>query len=110
LPTTNANSLLRTAFETRAALAGDFTANGVTDEADVAAWQQHFGAQTGVTGLMGDADNNNRVDGRDFLIWQRHTGATAGGVHAVPEPLPLQLLALIVMSLAARPRGARLVA
>jgi hypothetical protein len=109
LPTTNANSLLRTAFETRAALAGDFTADGVTDEADVAAWQQHFGAQSGVTGPMGDADNNNKVDGRDFLIWQRNTGIPEG-VHAVPEPLPFQMLALIVMGLITRGRGVRLVA
>ena len=101
---------MRTAFETRAALAGDFTADGVTDEADIAAWQLNFGAQTGVTGPMGDADNNNKVDGRDFLIWQRQTGIPGEGVLTVPEPLPLQLIALIVMGLAARGRHARLVA
>jgi len=106
LPTTNPNSLLRTAFETRAALAGDFTADGVTDETDVAAWQQHFGEQAGVTGPMGDADNNNKVDGRDFLIWQRNAGVDAAA-HAVPEPLAHGIVAMAVILLASWHRSAR---
>jgi hypothetical protein len=107
LSPSNPNSLLRTAYETRAALAGDFTADGFTDGADLAAWQVHLGAVTGVTGPMGDADNNNRVDGRDFLIWQRHAGGV--GAHAVPEPLPHTLVALfMILRLTPRRTSARM--
>jgi hypothetical protein len=106
LPTTNANSLLRTAFETRAALAGDFNADGQTNEADMGAWQQHFGAVAGVTGPMGDADNNNTVDGRDFLTWQRNAGAATAAI-AVPEPWAHGLAVFAVIVLAPWRRGAR---
>lgn len=108
LPTTNPNSLLRTAFETRAALAGDFTADGITDGGDLSTWQQNFGLAAGATGPLGDADNNNRVDGFDFLVWQRF--AAAGDEpfsYAVAEPMPHSLAALAVILLGWRQRRAR---
>jgi hypothetical protein len=95
LPTTSANSLLRTAFETRAALAGDFNADGQIDAADLSAWGQHLGATANVTGPMGDANNDNRVDGTDFLIWQRKVGMSAPIVPAsaaVSEPATMAML------------------
>ena len=66
------------------------------------ALDQHFGAESSVTGSMGDANNDNRVDGTDFLLWQRHVNAQAGASHAVPEPPALPLILIFALVLVPR--------
>ena len=85
---------------------GDFNADAVVDEADLAAWTTGFGLATGADPADGDADADGDVDGADFLAWQQNYGWSAlnvgGGApsSAVPEPTSLALAACAALALA----------
>jgi hypothetical protein len=71
----------------RAAIPGDFNADGEVNGADLQKWKLDFGMGAG-----SDADGDGDTDGADFLVWQRNLGQSAAAVAAaapfvaVPEP------------------------
>jgi arabinogalactan endo-1,4-beta-galactosidase len=81
---------------------GDYDHTGVTDAADLAAWQAAAG-QTGEY-LRADGNNDGRVDAGDFLLWQR--SLTPPPSLAVPEPATSHLAAAATL-FAAGARRAR---
>lgn len=68
---------------------GDFNNDRVVDGADLAQWQDDFGANRN-----SDADADGDSDGADFLTWQRSFGQSGGPPSGVPEPSRAMLLAL----------------
>ena len=81
-------------------LPADLNSDGAVDGADLAIWDDAFGAG-GAAGRLGDIDDDNDTDGADFLHWQRQLGVgqTAAlppphGASAVPEPAALALAGL----------------
>ncbi len=91
LAPSNANSMLRRAYETNqrlAAIPGDFDGDGSMGQLDLEIWKTAFTAGT----AAGDANGDERTDGIDFLIWQRHA-ASSPPTLAVPEPTSGLLLA-----------------
>lgn len=74
-------------------LAGDFDSSGVTDAADLEAWQTGYGL-TGTAAVLatGDSDATARVDGQDLLWWQRGIHAPSPHARPIPEPSPAVLL------------------
>jgi glucose/arabinose dehydrogenase len=84
---------------------GDFNADAVVDDADLAAWTAGFGMVTGADPADGDADGDGDVDGADFLAWQQNYGWSAlnvGGApsSAVPEPSSAALAVCAAVGLA----------
>jgi hypothetical protein len=71
---------------------GDFNADGLVDNLDLAAWQSHLGKAAAAARTDGDADADGDVDGADFLAWQTNLGAAP--TTAVPEPAAMLLTAL----------------
>jgi predicted alpha-1,6-mannanase (GH76 family) len=72
---------------------GDFTANGVIDGGDLAAWKGAFGVAN-----LADGDGNGHTDGADFLAWQRTlSSAVPLAVTAVPEPAAAQLAIIAIL-------------
>ncbi|HEX6962632.1 MAG TPA: hypothetical protein VF175_12240, partial [Lacipirellula sp.] len=92
---------------------GDFNADGVVDNSDLAAWSDHLGLAQDARRIDGDADGYGAVDGADFLAWQRQLGPRAGSsstpaAEAVPEPAAFATMALALAAacgLAPRRRG-----
>jgi glucose/arabinose dehydrogenase len=85
---------------------GDFNADAVVDDADLAAWTAGFGMATGALPANGDANGDGDVDGDDFLAWQQNYGWSAlnvgGGApsNVVPEPSSAALAVCFVLGLA----------
>jgi hypothetical protein len=97
-----------TAFTVIAAIIpGDFDNDGAVAAADLAVWQQHYGATGNAPYLLGDADADGDTDGRDFLVWQRQftPGTATISTHSVPEPASLVTLLLMTASLGIRIRA-----
>lgn len=89
LAPSNANSMLRTAYEAKQkleAIPGDFDGDGTVGTLDLSIWREAYGSANN----SGDADGNGVADGNDFLIWQRNYSGTA--TTAVPEPSGAMLL------------------
>ena len=90
LAPSNANSLLRRAFEKNQSLMpvpGDYTGDRVVNADDYAAWRQSLG-QTGAS-LAADGNGNQIVDAADYVIWRKHasvSGSGASTIVTVPEP------------------------
>jgi hypothetical protein len=81
-------------------LAGDFNDDDRVDGADLARWQQSFGASAGA-----DGDFDLDSDGADFLIWQRNVGAgTLNASAVVPEPRAALLAAAALLLIVASRR------
>jgi hypothetical protein len=78
--------------------AGDFNGDGAVDGADLAAWRQGFGMNSGAQAANGDADGDADVDGADFLVWQQQLGNGAAVSAVVPEPGSASML---IVSIAA---------
>lgn len=76
----------------------DFDGNDIVNAADLAQWQNSFGA----TGA--DADGDLDTDGNDFLVWQRQfTTPAILSPLVVPEPTAIALaFFLLSMTMAAR--------
>jgi len=67
-------------------LLGDANNDGVVDELDFLAVEQHLGTLGAAHGaLLGDANDDGRVDGDDWLTVERYFGATLPPL-PVPEP------------------------
>lgn len=85
---------------------GDFNADAIVDDADLAAWTAGFGMATGALAADGDADGDGDVDGDDFLAWQHNYGWSALNVgggppsSAVPEPSSLAIVVCAALGLA----------
>ena len=92
---------------------GDFNADAVVDDVDLAAWTAGFGTATGADASDGDADGDGDVDGADFLAWQQNYGWSAlnvgGGAPSsvVPEPAGAALAACAFLGLAGARRARR---
>ena len=92
---------------------GDFNADAVVDDVDLAAWTTGFGTATGADASDGDADGDGDVDGADFLAWQQNYGWSAlnvgGGAPSsvVPEPAGAALAACAFLGLAGARRARR---
>jgi hypothetical protein len=71
-------------------ITGDFDGDGSVDEADLAMWQENFGASGSAPFTHGDGDGDGATTGADFLIWQRQLPTPL--VQAVPEPAAGSLL------------------
>jgi hypothetical protein len=85
---------------------GDFDADGLVNDGDLAAWQAGHGMAASAARIDGDADGDGDVDGADFLLWQRNFG-TAGNLaanQATPEPGTIQLMVVAAAVLASRLR------
>jgi hypothetical protein len=102
LAPSNANSMLRRAYETNqslAAIPGDFDGDGAVGQLDLEVWKTAFTAGT----TAGDANGDERTDGADFLVWQRHVMPAAPAT-TVPEPVSGLLFApSLLVWLARRP-------
>lgn len=89
---------------------GDFNADAIVDDADLAAWTAGFGMTTGAVAANGDANGDGDVDGDDFLAWQQNYGWSAlnvGGpspAAGVPEPTSAALAGVAALALARRRR------
>lgn len=84
-------------FGVAAAEQGDFTGNGVTNDADLSLWEGGFGTSSGAFFPDGDDDSDSDVDGIDFLRWQGNYssgGSFLSLAVGVPEPSALLLLLL----------------
>jgi Glycosyl hydrolases family 18 len=90
LAPSNANSLLRRAFEKNQSLMpvpGDYTGDRLVNADDYAAWRNSLG-QTGAS-LAADGNRNQVVDAADYVIWRKHLsgpGSDASAIMTVPEP------------------------
>lgn len=84
----------------------DFDADGDVDGRDFLAWQRGYGLTSGATRAMGDANYNGAVTNLDLAIWKsQYVGALSTEVVAVPEPVALALLEMVLAVLVAkRPR------
>jgi GH18 family chitinase len=104
LPPDNPNSLLRSAYNAKLALAaaiGDFNADGKVDAVDLQIWTNNYGNIGGEVPVAGDADGDGDVDGRDFLIWQRHVTIPDEPMTSsltVPEPACHWLAFVVVLT------------
>lgn len=80
----------------------DFNFDRIVDDADRATWQIGFGNSTAAHRTDGDANDDGDIDGGDFLLWQQQfsDGVNASSV-AVPEPTPICLCLLSLLSLVA---------
>jgi hypothetical protein len=80
------------------ALAGDYNHNGTVEAGDYTVWRNTLG-QSG-TGLAADGNGDQMITGLDYDVWKSNFGNTLPGggstaeIGAVPEPLPLVLLAI----------------
>jgi hypothetical protein len=90
---------------------GDFNADAVVDDADLAAWTNGFGTATGANASDGDANGDGAIDGADFLAWQQNFGWSAlnvgGGAPSsvTPEPAGAALAACGFLGLAGARRA-----
>lgn len=76
-------------------ITGDFDGDGSVDEADLALWQENFGATGSAPFTLGDGDGDGATTGADFLIWQRQLPMPL--VLAVPEPAAGSLLGAAIV-------------
>ncbi len=76
----------------------NFNDDTKVDQADLAIWQQQFGAVTTATNALGDSNGDFDVDGTDFLNWQRQFdgGSLGSPLQNVPEPATLGMLSWFV--------------
>jgi hypothetical protein len=78
-------------------VAGDFTGNGIVDDADYNYWKATFGSRTL---LAADGNNNGVVDAADYTIWRNHrNGGMGSSSVAVPEPTEIAVVGLLIMQL-----------
>ena len=87
------DSLLRRAFDARAALAvatGDYNADGVVDVGDLDLWRSTFGA---TVDLRADGNASQQVDVADYAVWREAIAAESSAMPAnVPEPSQAMLV------------------
>lgn len=71
---------------------GDFTADGLVDGDDFLEWQRQAGSDGE---FSADGNGDGQVDSDDLAVWSDGLGANGAlaGVHGVPEPSTLVLLA-----------------
>ncbi|HEY4233053.1 MAG TPA: hypothetical protein VGM76_06490, partial [Lacipirellulaceae bacterium] len=84
-------------------LVGDFDGNGVVNTEDYSKWKTDFGTHV-VPGSGADANGNGVIDAGDYTQWRDHLGNASAGsgslaADVVPEPNPLVLCCLAVLSL-----------
>jgi len=84
-------------------ITGDFDGDGSVDEADLAMWQENFGASGSAPYTLGDGDGDGATTGADFLIWQRQLPTPL--VQSVPEPASVSLLAAAIVFAGRRRRA-----
>lgn len=84
-------------------LPGDYTGDGVVNDADYQLWRSNFGD---TTSLVADGNGDGIVDNADYVLWRNNFGRTwqdlaigsGGGAGSVPEPTTLGLLATVLAS------------
>jgi hypothetical protein len=102
------------------AIAGDYTGDGVVDQADYVLWRRDFGS---TTSLLADGNLNGVVDTGDFLIWRQNYGSVVplppyvavpgsgslAALNAVPEPgaAAMAIAGVAFLTLGARRRAHR---
>jgi endoglucanase len=89
-------------------VAGDFNQDDMVDGDDLILWTMSNG-RSGLD-LAADGDNDGDVDGNDLLVWQQTLGMTATvapPAQGVPEPGAAALLAIGLLGVNRRRRGAR---
>ena len=93
-------------FNINAAEQGDFTGNGIANEADLELWESGFGTSIGALFTAGDDDSDGDVDGIDYLNWQSSFSNSSGfqASFIVPEPTSLFLFAMGAAALVFRQR------
>jgi len=64
-------------------LAGDYTGNGIVDQADYNLWRSHLGSRTQ---LAADGNNNGVIDAGDYTVWRDNITGASSASSAVPEP------------------------
>jgi cytochrome c peroxidase len=92
-------------------LSGDYTGDGVVDQADYDLWRSNFGD---TSSLVADGNGDGVVDSGDYIVWRNNLGhtwqdlATGAGAltgAAVPEPATIVLLTFgLLLGLAPRRR------
>jgi hypothetical protein len=87
-------------------LAGDFNKNDIVDVADLAAWQDNYGAVGGSPYLDGDGDGDGDADGDDWLVWQQQLGMTLTPATLASMTVPEPAVAALLLAVVAR-RGIR---
>ncbi len=100
-------SQLATTGEASVLWAADFNADNAVDAADLALWQDAFGAAGDAMHSQGDADGDRDIDGDDFFIWQEQVGFTSAsaGASEAPEPSSLVVAAVLGFAVACRWRS-----
>jgi hypothetical protein len=80
---------------TPAAVAGDYSGNGVVDAADYTNWRDNLGLLDIATVAQGDGDGDGDVTALDYTYWRTRFGNTASSAvvsaAAIPEPRTLLL-------------------
>jgi tartrate-resistant acid phosphatase type 5 len=98
-------TLRRDALPVPPVVTADLNDDGFVDELDLALWRTAFAISD-----KGDANGDMNTNGDDFLLWQQQRSIfrpdSLPTVSAVPEPMMTvnAVTAIVVMSLAARPR------
>jgi hypothetical protein len=87
---------------TPAAVAGDYSGNGVVDAADYTNWRDNLGLMDIATVAQGDGDGDGDVTSLDYTYWKTRFGNTASSVvvSATAVPEPGSMLILMIGSLA----------
>jgi hypothetical protein len=77
--------------------AGDYNLDGKVDASDYAEWRRAFGG-TSEGSMYADGNGDGVVDSCDFILWRdRQGGLNTSGV---PEPGPVALAAIVLLTLA----------
>lgn len=85
------------------ALAGDYTGDGLVNEADYLQWRSEYG-QSGQ--LASDGNGDQVVDAADYTIWRQALPATAATIaRAIPEPTTAMLVSIVLLTLISFARG-----
>ncbi|MGD9633609.1 MAG: glycoside hydrolase family 18 protein [Pirellulales bacterium] len=110
LDPSNANSMLRRAYEKNQSLMpvqvpGDYDGNGSVGAEDYEVWRAAFGATSG--DMRADGNEDGVIDSGDYTFWRDRMVEVGGAAASVPEPASAvgMILVGVVAILSHRNRG-----